>query len=257
MATLPTHTFWEDVKRTAADPTIDKLVWRYGHKTSDWEWIWKDRRNADLRDLRGTPNHMRPGDVLYIPIPWKVTSTPMTAHATGVEIRINRDGGRGLRLRFVQTVNRSNQPFGPPDVFCTDPCTPDDPAGANEPFYRTRAEIKATPRHRTQLYDRPSRGTPPTAAAGTTRWRAVTSIACVTGKRITIFQTKVWGFDQTPAGAVTRYPVRDASAAEINGHLALLRSSAGGKFKSGGWTFRLPPRELGDFPIQDRASRVA
>ena len=85
----------------------------------------------------------------------------------------------------------------------------------------------------------------------------MTSIACYTGRRVTIFETKVWGFNMTPAGAVTRVPVRAASAAEINGHLQLLRNSAGGNFRAGGWTFRLPPRVRGDFPIPDGATRVA
>jgi hypothetical protein len=256
MRVFPSHMFYEDVMRTASHPSIDKLVWRYGHKPSDWKWIWEDSMNTDLRARRATPADMKPGDVLYIPIPWRVVSAPMTVHANGVEIRINRDGGRGLQLRFVQTVNRSNQPFGPPDVFCTDPCTPDDPAGANEPFYRTRAELAATPAWRKQMYDRPRRPAP-SAVAGTTRWRAVTSIACYTGRRVTIFETKVWGFDLTSAGVVTRVPARAATAAEVQGHLRLLRNSAGGNFRAGGWTFRLPPRILGDFPISDVLRRTA
>ncbi|MHB0958900.1 MAG: hypothetical protein ACYC6N_08455 [Pirellulaceae bacterium] len=249
--------FYEDVQITDSHPTIDKLVWRYGHRTTDWESIWNHRKNIELRVLRATHADMKPGDILHIPIPWRVTSTPMSTHANGVEIRVNRNGGRGLNLRFVQTVNRANQPFGPPDVFCTDPCTPDDPAGGNEPFYRTRAELQTTPAWRKQLYDRPSRGAP-SAVAGTTRWRAVTSIACVTGKRITIFDTKVWGFNLTPAGVVTIILARDASAAEIAGHLNLLQNSAGGNFRSSGWTFRLPPvDQFGDFNISDTVARTA
>ena len=249
--------FYEDVQITATHPTIDKLVWRYGHRTSDWESIWNHRKNIAATRFRATPAEMRPGDILYIPIPWRVISTPMSPHANGVEIRVNRNGGPGLNLRFVQTVNRANQRFGPPDVFCTDPCTPDDPAESNEPFYRTRAELQATPAWRAkQLYDRPSRGTP-SAAAGTTRWRAVTSIACVTGRRITIFDTKVWGFNLTPAGVVT-VVIADASATEIAGHLNLLRNSAGGNFRSLGWTLRLPPVDnFGDFYISDTVARTA
>ena len=68
MHVFPSHMFYEDVMRTASHPTIDKLVWRYGHKPSDWKWIWEDSMNTDLRARRATPADMKPGDVLYIPI---------------------------------------------------------------------------------------------------------------------------------------------------------------------------------------------
>jgi len=249
--------FYEDVKLRATDPSLSKLVWRYGHRTTEWERIWNHRKNIELRMLRERPDDLKPGDIIHIPIPWRVISSPISTHAGGVDIRINRNGGRGLRLKFVQTVNRGNQPFGPPDVFCTDPCTPDDPAGANEPFYRTRTELKNRPEWRKQMWDRPSRSAP-SPVAGTTRWRAVTSIACITGKRVTVFDTKVWGFNLTPGGAVTAIRARDAKANEVQGHMSLLRKSAGGNFKSGGWTFRLPPVDMfGDFPISPSTTRTA
>ena len=250
--------FYEDVTITAGHPTLDKIVWRYGHKTTDADSIWNHRRNIEIRMLRSSPEKMQPGDVLHIPIPWRVVSTPMFTHASGVDIHINRDGGRGLQLRFVQTVNRDNQPFGPRlDRFCSDPCEADDPVNANEPFYRTRAEIATTPGWRKQLWDQPSRPNP-AAAQGTTRWRAVTSIACVTSKRITIFETKVWGFNLTPAGVVTPVHARNAVRAEVEGHLNLLRNSAGGNFTRLGWTFRTPPIDpIGDFNINPALQNMA
>lgn len=33
----------------------------------DWQTIWKDPRNADLRAKRSNPNVLEPGDVVYIP----------------------------------------------------------------------------------------------------------------------------------------------------------------------------------------------
>ena len=59
------------------------------------------------------------------------------------------------------------------------------------------------------------------------------------------------------AGVVTRVPMRAATSAEVQGHLTLLRNSAGGNFRGGGWTFRVPPRIVGDFPISDVLRRTA
>src|SRR3954468_25067750 len=89
-----------------------------------------------------------------------------------------RTGERGSRLSWVQTVYRHNQPIGPnPRAYCVDACTPDD----NLPFYFTNDEIKDEPNPRRHFWDEPNR-LAPSAALGTTRWRAITSIAVITGK---------------------------------------------------------------------------
>lgn len=95
--------------------------------TTDADSIWNHRRNIEIRMLRWSPEKMQPGDVLHIPIPWRSDQHP-DVHPrfrrrypyqpkrwswSAVEIRADRESGNGL--------------FGPPDRFCTDPCTADDP----------------------------------------------------------------------------------------------------------------------------------
>ena len=44
---------------------VSKIATRFGF--SDWKTVWNDPQNADLRDLRGDPNVILPGDQIYIP----------------------------------------------------------------------------------------------------------------------------------------------------------------------------------------------
>ena len=183
---------------------------------------------------------MRAGDTLYIPVPWKVTGKNLLPQARGVAISVDRDGEQGKALSWVQTVYRHNQPIGPnPDPFCVDGCTPDD----DLPFYWTDAEIAANPNLRQHFSDEPQRNLP-TVAQGTTKWRAIVSIALITKKRITVWDSLVWGFDMTPAGVITPVGPRAATAHEIAGHLKLLENgvgTSGTKFSDLGWTFRTAP----------------
>ena len=153
---------------------------------------------------------------------------------------LERNGGRGARLSWVQTVFRHNQPLGPnPDRFCVDGCTPDD----DLPFYWTDAEVAGNPKLRRTFRDSPSRN-PPSAAAGTTRWRAIVSACTVTKKRVTVFGSKAWGFNMDPSGTVRQIGPRNAVGEELVGHLRLLRKGVGtsGKaFSEQGWTFREAP----------------
>jgi hypothetical protein len=174
-----------------------------------------------------------------VEIPWKTVTRTLTTHANGATYEATRDGGAGTRLSWVQTVYQSNQPIGGTNTFCVDACPPDD----NLPFYWTDAELVAKPERRKKFSDSPSRPAP-SAAAGDTKWRAVLSLAVVTGKRITVFDSYVWGFDMTPANAVTTVGPRAATDGEVAGHLNLLKNGVGtgaGSFTVQGWTFRLPP----------------
>ena len=231
--------YYEDVTIKHGD-TISGIAAAYGHLASHWRTVWDDSRNEELRKKRGVPEKIQPGDVVQVPIPWKVISKVLNVEASGVGFTVKRDGERGTQLGWVQTVYRHNQPIGPnPSAFCVDACTPDD----DLPFYWTNAELTTDPTRRKTFIDHPSRGAP-TAALGTTKWRAVVSISVMTHKRITVYDSWVWGFDMTPANAITKVGPRQASAGEVSGHLNLLRTGKGtstGTFGSHGWTFRTPP----------------
>jgi len=232
--------YYEDVKVVAGE-TVSGLAVAYGYKAADWVKIWNDNKNAELVKKRGIPNKLGIGDVVQIPIPWKVTNSSVapTPGVGGVTTEFKRDGGKGTRLSWVQTVYQANQPVTGTTPFCVDGCPPDD----DLPFYWTDAEIAADPTLRQKFTDAPSR-TAPSAAAGTTTWRAVTSIAVITGKRVTVYESHVWGFNLTPANVVTKVGPRDALANEVSGHLNLLRKGVGtaaGTFSTQGWTFRPAP----------------
>jgi hypothetical protein len=175
-------------------------------------------------------------------------SRVLVAEANGAGFTADRDGRRGRRLNWVQTVNQDNQAIAGTTQFCTDAC----PATDDLPFYDTNADLAANPGWRRHFEDHPTRGTPPTAAMGTTNWRAIVSIAVVTGRRVTVFNSIFWGFDMAPGGAVSTVGPRPATGAEVTGHLNLLHTgvgTSGTAFGRMGWTFRRPPRELGDFVV--------
>lgn len=228
--------FYEDVQVERGE-TVSGLGAAYGYKPSEWQKIWKDPRNAALIAKRKVPEHLQIGDTLMVKIPWTVVSKSLTKKADGGQMEAERDGELGKRLTWVQTVYRHNQPIGPnPNPFCVDACTPDD----DLPFYWTNQEIKNDPNLRKKFVDHSSRPAP-SAAIGTTRWRAVLSLAVVTKKRVTIWNSLVWGWDMTPANAVTTVGPRVATAQEVSGHLNLLRKGVGTgplTFAKSGWTFR-------------------
>lgn len=228
--------FYEDVKISAGE-TVPAIALAYGH--ADWAKVWNDHRNFSLRKLRGSVGGTRTGDVLMVPIPWKVITKTLTAEAHGVGFEAKRDGERGARLSWVQTVFQSNQVAPGTTTLCVDGCPADD----SLPFYWTEPELIADPDRRLKFIDHPSRPAP-TVAAGTTKWRAIVSLAVLTGKRVTVFDSWVWGFDLTPANVVTKVGPRVATRAEFGGHLSLLKKGTGtgaGTFTTQGWTFRGAP----------------
>ncbi|HTK29626.1 MAG TPA: hypothetical protein VL309_08755 [Vicinamibacterales bacterium] len=230
--------FYEDVKVKAGE-SVSRLAVAYGYLAHDYSRVWNDPKNATLVRSRRVPERLQPGDVIVVPIPWRVTHKTLTVEGSGVGIEVKRSGARGTRLSWVQTVYRHNQPIGPnPAPFCVDACTPDD----SLPFYWTNAEIAADPTLRQKFVDHPSRSAP-SAAQGTTRWRAIVSIAVMTDKRVTVYDSLVWGFDMTPANAITKVGPRAATAQELAGHLHLLKVGKGTRsasFHALGWTFRVP-----------------
>jgi hypothetical protein len=93
--------YYEDVK-VAAGETVSGLAVAYGYKAADWVKIWNDDKNAELVKKRGIPNKLQIGDVVQIPIPWKVTNSSVspTPGVGGVTTEFKRDGGKGSRLRL-------------------------------------------------------------------------------------------------------------------------------------------------------------
>jgi hypothetical protein len=246
--------FYEDVK-TRAGETVAELGADYGYARADWRKIWDDPRNALLASYRD-PNKLEAGDVLEIPIPWKVTSRVLVAEPMGAGFTVDRDGRRGTRLQWVQTVNQGNLALAGTAQFCTDFCPPND----DLPFYWTERDLTDDPSLRTRFIDHPWRSPPPTVAAGTLHWRAILSIAVVSWIRVTVFNSIFWGFDMTPAGATATVGPRPATGAEVEGHLNLLRTglgTSGTPFGRQGWKFRRAPSELGDFVVPTGDTKVA
>jgi len=228
---------YEDLKIKPGD-TLSKIAQKYGYDALNWKKIWEDPKNVALIASRGAPEKIEQNDVLFVPIPWKVTARILIKNVApnNVTCRISRDGKKGSQIRWVQTVNRSNQPFGIPARFCVDPCGPPDDS---DPFYWTTAEITADPALRKEFSDTPRRPAP-AVALGTTSWRAIISLAVVTEKRVTILESLYWGFNITPGNVVSKIGPRLATALEIQGHLNLLKKGSGtaGTFRANGWSFR-------------------
>jgi hypothetical protein len=231
--------FYEEVQPRSAD-TVSALAVAYGYKVTDWPRIWNDPRNARLVGERVKPEALRLMDVLHVPIPWRITSKSLVARQRGGELIAERDGEPGERLAWAQTVYQHNQPLAGTTAFCVDGCPADD----DLPFYWTTDEVGGDPGLRKRFADYSVRN-PPTAAQGTTRWRAVLSLAVATGRRVTIWNSLVWGWDMTPAGRITVVAPRAATETEIAGHLNLLRNGRGTgpqSFSGSGWTFRAATR---------------
>ncbi|MBX3567717.1 MAG: hypothetical protein KF914_06635 [Rhizobiaceae bacterium] len=236
--------FYEDLKIQRGD-TLWALAEAYAYKGKDWEKIWKDPKNAALVAKRKKPELCVPGDEIFVPIPWDVTTTTLIAGTTGsgasmskgAKMTVIRDGELGKRLSFVQTVFRGNQPIGPnPSPFCVDACTPDD----DLPFYFTAPEIKSDPERRRRFFDFSQRP-PPGSGKGDTNWRGIVSLAVVTEKRVTIWAHQLWGWDLKENGTLSLVGPRDPNIFELSIHLALLKTGVGTgplDFGAAGWTFR-------------------
>jgi hypothetical protein len=225
----------EDVVLRAGE-SVAAVIVAYGYRAAAIDTVWGHPSNAALAARRGAPASAIAGDVLQVPIPWKLVSESLAVEARGVGYAARRDGELGQRLSWTQTVYQDNQPAPSTTPYCVDACPADD----NLPFYYTAAELAAIPRRRKTFEDHPARSPPP-AATRPTRWRAVLSIAVITGKRVTVYNSRVWGFNMTPAGVVTAIGPRTATAAEATGHVGLLRTGRGtaaSSFGAQGWIFR-------------------
>lgn len=232
--------FYEDVKIKQGE-TIVGLAAEYGFDPDDWREIWDDPKNAALKASRKLSTSIQAGDTLYVPIKWRIKSKSLRPRRLTVDtfmLFAERSGKEGLRLDWVQTVYGHNQakfmnskPFPAFSV--------DEPTWDNTPFYATQNDFDKKILKRTQTRDTPWRY-PPSLELGTTTWRAVTSLCVITGKRVSIWDTFVWGIDFQPNGVNKAYPIRPASQYEIDGHLNLLRKKSGSAnvpFSELGWTF--------------------
>ncbi|MEO6834210.1 MAG: hypothetical protein ABI169_18525 [Chitinophagaceae bacterium] len=215
--------------------SLSRIAKSYGY--ADWQWrkIWDDPRNATLVAKRKKPEKLLAGDKIYVPIPWRITSSTMAEipHQKGhFEIRAKRSGKLGENVKWLQTVFGDNQPQFPPSSYSVDLPTDD-----NDPFYWTAAEEKAHPDYLTEFYDAPFRNPPKDR---TTTWRAVLSIGVITEKRVSILDAIVWGVNFKKDGTNSFYKPRPATDLEISGHILLLKNGKGktSTFKAAGWTFR-------------------
>jgi hypothetical protein len=219
--------------------TLSKIACDYGYNSWDWIKIWDHPSNTLLNQKRRKPENLQIGDSIIIPLPWKITRKILSAYSPGNRFAINveRNGGKGEKLRWVQTVFQDNQPIGTTDAFCADACPGDD----EEPFYYTTAEIISDPERKRKFFDSPWRQ-PPTSR--TTAWRAVLSICSVSKLRVSVFESIVWGVDFDKYGINKKYAPRLATQHEISGHLKILKNGKGSTqtFKRGGWTFREAPK---------------
>jgi hypothetical protein len=230
--------FYEDYQIKNGD-SVPALGTAYGYKADEWKKIWESPKNAQVAATRGAPDRIQSGDQIFIPIPWHVASKNIRNMGDGAGIELERDGELGTQLSWVQTVYQGNQPVPNTDPYCVDGCPADD----DLPFYWTNAELAKNPNLRKKFSDHSARR-PPTAAQGTTKWRGLVSLAVVTEKRVTVWNSLVWGWDMEPSGSVTLVGPRDATTLEVNSHLDLLRRGIGTgplPFGKAGWTFRGAP----------------
>src|SRR5689334_16353261 len=85
--------FYEDVRLEAGE-NLPTTAAAYGHL--HWEPIWADNRNALLRARRaGAADRVRTGDVVMVPIPWKMINKTLIVEANGVGFDARRDGEQG------------------------------------------------------------------------------------------------------------------------------------------------------------------
>jgi hypothetical protein len=231
--------YYEDVKAKAGQ-TLSELIMAYGHAAGAWQWTWNDPKNEALVKRRGRPENIQAGDVIMIPIPWHVISHTLVGTATGAQFVVKRNGGFGTQMNWVQTLDQSNQPFPATSAeYSVDATPPDD----DLPFYWTSQELQHHKEYKKMFKDGPSRPAP-TAAMGKTRWRATVSIGVFTEKRVTVYDSWVWGFDRAPAGAPVQVGPRQATPHEVRFQLQVLSAGFGTDpktFKQLGWTFRTPP----------------
>jgi hypothetical protein len=62
----PTHAAVKVAKSPAWRSTVSGIAERYGWG-SNWQRVWNDPRNAELRRRRGKPERIQPGDTIYVP----------------------------------------------------------------------------------------------------------------------------------------------------------------------------------------------
>lgn len=117
----------------------------------------------------------------------------------------------GTEYLFLQTID-TNVPLGGSTSPYVDPRPNDD----TKPFYYTDAE-QAT--FGNTFIDHPSRPIPST---DTTNWDATLSVAEVSNKAVSVYESLTYGFSVDTAGAVTARNPRQITG--VNTHLKTLRS---------------------------------
>jgi len=214
--------------------TLSQIVLDYGYFASDYPKIWEHPANNAIRMERRNPTNIYAGDKIIIPLPWIIVNKGFTANTRN--FHAVRNGGKGKYLRWTQTVFGDNAPRRGTLSFPFTVDSDDD----DDPYYYTSVELATDDTLRKNFSDAPNR----TYITGRTcTWRAVLSICSVYEKRVSVFESIVWGIDFHTNGTFTQVQPRKASPTEIEGHIHLLKIGSGQTmtYKAGGWTFRKAP----------------
>jgi hypothetical protein len=224
---------YEKIKMKSGE-ILDQIISDYGYLPSDYLLVWEDSANNAIRSKRGNPSNLQENDVVIIPLPWIIVQQGFTSNTRS--FLAVRNGENGKYIRWTQTVFGDNLPLGGTISFPYKVDAFDD----DDPFYYTSNELVNDNSLRKNFRDAPNR----TNVTGRTcTWRAVLSICSVYEKRVSVFESIVWGIDFHTDGTFKQIQPRKASPKEIEGHLNLLKIGRGQTqtFKSGGWTFRKAP----------------
>ena len=216
---------------------FSQSIMDYGYSKSDDNKIWEHPANNEIRKKRGLPMYLIPGDKIIIPLPWKIIKDGFDSAYTR-DFSAVRSGGEGKYLRWVQTIFEDKMRLRSSASYPYLVDGYDD----DEPFYWNSNDVSGIASfRRNNFHDAPYRfiGGRKSASA----WRATLSICSVCEKRVSIFDSIVWGLDFLKDGSYKQVQPRKASPTEIENHLLVLQNGSGKTqtFKSGGWTFRKAP----------------
>ena len=86
--------------------TLSQVANDYGYNLWDWKRIWEHHGNSNLKRERTKPENLKAGDIIVVPLPWKIISKKLTPHTKGhggmtFAIRTRRNGVKGEKTEGV------------------------------------------------------------------------------------------------------------------------------------------------------------